>query len=414
MAISATDTITREAAAPDLRTRAPQASVREMRLLQGNQAIAAGAIYAGARFYAGYPITPSSEIADECAKLMPKLGGVFLQMEDEMASIAAVIGASLAGAKAFTATSGPGFSLMQENLGLAVMGEVPCVVVDVQRSGPSTGLATKPAQSDIMQARWGRHGDQSVIALCPASVHECFTLTVQAFNFAERFRLPVILLPDETVGHMRENVALPLPGEIAVVDRKAPGGAPSAYLPFKAEEDGVAPLAAFGSDYVFHVTSSMHGLDGYSNNDPVNAARRVRQLHEKIERHRDEIVLTRTYQVDDMDVLIVALGAPTRAARQAAIEARAQGVRAGVLQLQTVWPFPDLEVAALARRVKTVVVPEMNYSGQVAGEVRKSLGPQTDLRRVNKYNGTFITPQDILDAIAEPQAQAGSSKRSLP
>jgi len=380
------------------------AQAGERRLMQGNQAIAAGAIYAGARFYAGYPITPSSEIADECARLMPALGGVFLQMEDEMASIAAVIGASLAGAKAFTATSGPGFSLMQENLGLAVMGEVPCVVVDVQRSGPSTGLATKPAQADIMQVRWGRHGDQSVIALVPASVQECFALTVQAFNLAERFRVPVILVPDEIVGHMRESVVLPLPGELEVVERKSPAGTPAEYLPFKPDDDGVAPLAAYGSDYVFHVTSSMHGLDGYSNNDPANAARRVRQLHEKIERHRDQIVLTRSFDVDGMDVLIVAFGAPARAARQAAIEARAIGVRAGVLQLQTIWPFPDLEVAALARRAKTVVVPEMNYSGQVAGEVRKALGAEADLRRVNRYNGTIITPQDILEAIAAPPA----------
>ena len=402
MAIGDTELPSRRAAAPiGSRARLPDTNAREIRLLQGNQAIAAGAIYAGARFYAGYPITPSSEIADECARLMPKLGGVFLQMEDEMASIAAVIGASLAGAKAFTATSGPGFSLMQENLGLAVMGEVPCVVVDVQRSGPSTGLATKPAQADIMQVRWGRHGDQSVIALCPASVHECFTLTVQAFNFAERYRVPVILIPDEIVGHMRENVTLPLPGEIEVVDRKTPAGAPADYLPFKPDADRVAPLAAYGSDYVFHVTSSMHGFDGYSNNDPVNAARRVRQLHEKIDQHRDAIVLTRSFDVEDMDVLIVAVGAPVRAARQAALEARAQGIRAGVLQLQTVWPFPDQEVAALAGRARKVIVPEMNYSGQIAGEVRKALGAGTDLRQVNRYNGTFITPQDILDAIAE-------------
>ncbi len=404
MASSETDLMIRSPTAHNDRGATPaRASIRETRLMQGNQAIAAGAIYAGARFYAGYPITPSSEIADECARLLPKLGGVFLQMEDEMASIAAVIGASLAGAKALTATSGPGFSLMQENLGLAVMGEVPCVVVDVQRSGPSTGLATKPAQSDIMQVRWGRHGDQSIIALCPSSVHECFTLTVQAFNFAERFRVPVILLPDEIVGHMRENVALPLPGEIEVIDRKTPTGAPAAYLPFKPDANGVAPLAAYGSDYVFHVTSSMHGFDGYSNNDPTNAARRVRQLHEKIEQHRDEIVLTRSFGVDDMEVLIVALGATTRAARQAAVEARARGTKVGVLHLQTVWPFPDEEIAALGRQVKMVVVPEMNYSGQIAGEVRKALGAETNLRRVNKYNGAFITPQDILDAIAEPQ-----------
>jgi 2-oxoglutarate ferredoxin oxidoreductase subunit alpha len=391
------------------------AVARETRLLQGNQAIAEGAIYAGARFYAGYPITPSSEIADECARRMPALGGMYMQMEDEMASIAAVIGASLAGAKAFTATSGPGFSLMQENLGMAVMGEVPCVVVNVQRAGPSTGLATKPAQSDIMQVRWGRHGDQAVIALCPASVRECFTMAVQAFNFAERFRLPVILIPDEIVGHMRENVALPLPGEIEIVERKAPSGTPAAYLPFKPDADGVAPLAAYGSDYVFHVTSSMHGTDGYSNNDPANAAWRVRQLHEKIERYRDEIVLTRSFYTEDMDVLIVSLGATTRAARAAALEARAQGIKAGVLQLQTIWPFPDREIAALGRNARMVVVPEMNYSGQIAGEVQKALGAGADIRRVNRYNGTIITPQDILDAmildIGAMSAGAGSERK---
>lgn len=374
------------------------------RLMQGNQAIAEGALYAGARFYAGYPITPSSEIAEECSVRLPQLGGVFMQMEDEIASIAAVVGASLAGAKAFTATSGPGFSLMQENIGLATMGEVPCVIVNVQRSGPSTGLATKPGQSDIMQVRWGRHGDQSVIALCPATVSECFTLTVQAFNFAERFRVPVILMPDEIVGHTREGVVVPEPGELAIVDRKKPTGPVASYLPFEADADGIAPLAAYGSDYVFHVTSSMHGKDGYSNNDPANAAWRVRQLHEKLARHRDEIVLTRSFYTDDMDVLLVTLGATTRAARAAALEARQQGINAGVLQLQTVWPFPDREVAALAARARMVVVPEMNYSGQLAGEVRKALGAGVDIRRVNRFNGTIITPQDIVDAIRQPAA----------
>lgn len=374
------------------------------RLMQGNQAIAEGALYAGARFYAGYPITPSSEIAEECSVRLPQLGGVFMQMEDEIASIAAVVGASLAGAKAFTATSGPGFSLMQENIGLAIMGEVPCVIVNVQRAGPSTGLATKPGQSDIMQIRWGRHGDQSVIALCPATVSECFALTVQAFNFAERFRVPVILMPDEIVGHTREGVVVPAPGELTVVDRKKPTGPVASYLPFEPDADGIAPLAAYGSDYVFHVTSSMHGKDGYSNNDPANAAWRVRQLHDKLERHRDEIVLTKSYYTDDMDVLLVTLGATTRAARAAALEARQQGINAGVLQLQTIWPFPDREVAALAARARMVVVPEMNYSGQLAGEVRKALGAGVDIRRVNRFNGTIITPQDIVDAIREPVA----------
>ena len=372
---------------------------REVRLMQGNQAIAEGAFYAGARFYAGYPITPSSEIAEECSKRMPQLGGVFMQMEDEIASMGAIIGASLAGAKAFTATSGPGFSLMQENMGVAVMGEVPCVVIDVQRSGPSTGLATKPAQSDIMQIRWGRHGDQSVIALCPATVSECISLTVQAFNFAEKYRIPVILAPDEVVGHLRENVIVPEPGDLEVIDRKKPAGVPENYKPFAADADGVAPLAAYGSRYVFHVSSSMHGPDGYSNNNPANAAWRVTQLHRKIEMHRDEIVLTKTFDTEDADILLIAFGATTRASRAAALELRKQGIKAGVLQLITLWPFADKEVALLGQRAKTVVVTEMNYSGQVAGEVQKVLGFGADLRRVNSFNGQIITPQDILKVI---------------
>jgi Pyruvate:ferredoxin oxidoreductase and related 2-oxoacid:ferredoxin oxidoreductases, alpha subunit len=367
--------------------------------MQGNQAITEAAIYSGARFYAGYPITPSSEIAEVCSRVMLKVGGVCLQMEDEIASIAAVIGASLAGAKAFTATSGPGFSLMQENLGLAVMGEVPCVVIDVQRAGPSTGLATKPAQGDIMQLRWGRHGDQIVIALCPATVSECFSLTVKAFNLAEKFRVPVILAPDEIVSHMRESFSVPDPGEIEVIDRKKPTCPPEEYLPFLADEDGVAPLAAFGSDYVFHVSSSMHGPDGYSNNNPANAAWRVAQLHRKIEMHRDEIVITKTFDAEDADVLLVAFGVTTRASRAAALELRKKGVRAGVLQLITLWPFADKEVAILGSKAKTVVVTEMNYSGQVAGEVQRVLGSGVDIRKVNSYNGQIITPQAILKAI---------------
>jgi len=372
---------------------------REVRLIQGNEAIAEGAIYAGARFYAGYPITPSSEIMNECARLMPKVGGVFVQMEDEIGSIAAVVGASLAGAKALTATSGPGFSLMQENLGLAVMGEVPCVVINVQRNGPSTGLATKPGQADIMQIRWGRHGDQSVIALSPATVAECFTLTVQAFNFAEKFRVPVVLAADEVVAHARQNFAMPAAGEIPIVERKHPTGPPEKYRPFDADDDGVAPMAAFGDAYIFHISSSMHGPDGYSNNNPENANWRINQLHRKIEMHRDEIVLTKEYDTDEMDVLFVAYGATTGASRAAALEARKNGIKAGVLQLITIWPFPDREVAELAKRVKKVVVTEMNYAGQVAGEVRKVLGPDVQLEKVNKYNGQIITPQNILKAL---------------
>ena len=372
---------------------------REMELMQGNQAIAEGAFYAGARFYAGYPITPSSEIAEECSRKLPLLGGIYMQMEDEIASMAAIVGASLAGAKSFTATSGPGFSLMQENLGLAVMGEVPCVVIDVQRRGPSTGLATKPAQGDIMQLRWGRHGDQVVIALCPATVSECFYLTVTAFNFAEKFRVPVIIAPDEIVGHMRETFRIPDPGAVAVIDRKKPTGPPENSKPFAADQDGIAPLAAYGGDYIFHISSSMHGPEGCSNNNPANAAWRIEQLHRKIEMHRDEIVITKTFDTSDADVLFVAFGATTRASRAAALELRKQEIRAGVLQLITLWPFADGEVAALGSKAKTVIVPEMNYSGQVAGEVQRVLGSGADIRRVNSYNGQIITPQDILKVI---------------
>ena len=236
-------------------------------LIQGNQAIAEGAFYAGARFYAGYPITPSSEVADIASRKLPRLGGIYMQMEDEIASIAAVIGASLSGKKSFTATSGPGFSLMQENLGVAIMGEVPCVVVDVQRSGPSTGLATKPGQSDYMQIRWGRHGDQTLIALAPASVEECFTLTVQAFNLAEKFRTPVVLAADEIVGHMRENFVFPQAGELPVFDRVKPTVPPEQYLPFDFDGDGAAPLASYGSEYTFHVTTTMHSVNGYASVD---------------------------------------------------------------------------------------------------------------------------------------------------
>lgn len=371
------------------------------RLVQGNQAVVEGALYAGARFYAGYPITPSSEIAEECSVILPRVGGMFIQMEDEIASMAAVIGASLAGAKAFTATSGPGFSLMQENLGMAVMGEVPCVVVHVQRSGPGTGLATKPAQADIMQVRWGRHGDQAIIALCPATVRECFELTVHAFNFSEKYRTPVVLVSDEVVAHMRENLRIPEEGEMAIIDRKKPLVPPSEYRPFEADEDGVAPLAAYGSPHVFHVSSSMHGPDGFSNNDPANAAWRIGQIHRKIDIHRDDIVMVKPFDTDDAEVLVVACGVTTRASRAAAVQARTSGVRAGVLQLKTLWPFPDREILRAAAGAGTVVVPEMNYAGQVANEVRRVLGPDRDIRGVNSFNGQIIWPGDIFKTIME-------------
>lgn len=373
----------------------------QKRFMQGNEAVTEGAIYAGARFYAGYPITPSSEVAETCSSRLPEVGGMYIQMEDELASMAAITGASLAGVKAFTATSGPGFSLMQENMGVAQMAEVPCVVVNVQRSGPSTGLATKPAQADIMQVRWGRHGDQAVIALAPASVQECFDMTVKAFNLAERFRTPVVLMPDEIVGHMRESVVIPAPGELQVVERAGPAGPPEAYLPFGEERPGdVAPLAAYGSEYIFHVTSSMHGASGFSRNDPENAQRKICHLYAKIYEHMDEITEIRTFDTEDMDLLVVTSGSTTRAARAAAKEAAEAGIRAGVLQLISVWPFPDAQVRELAARAGKVLVPEMNL-GQMVLEVRRAVEGRAAVYALNKTDGLGITPREILDRIKE-------------
>ena len=343
-------------------------------LVQGNEATALGAFYAGARFFAGYPITPSSEIAELCARDLPGLGGVYMQMEDEIASMGAIIGASLAGAKAFTATSGPGFSLMQENLGVAIIGEVPVVVVNVQRVGPSTGLATKPAQADLMQMRWGRHGDQIVVTLMPATVQECFELMVEAFNIAETYRIPVIFAPDEITAHLREQ-----------------------YEPFGFDWGEVAPLASYGDGYRFHISSSMHDRHGNTCGSPDNAAARVAQLHSKIEEHLDDIIKTKTFDTEGCDTLIVACGAVTRAARAAA--QRAEGRRVGVLQLQTIWPFPEQALLEAARTAERILVPEMNYAGQLAGEVYKLFGPEKPVIRVNRYNGSVITPADILRAL---------------
>ncbi|MBC7341236.1 MAG: 2-oxoacid:acceptor oxidoreductase subunit alpha [Clostridia bacterium] len=373
--------------------------------MQGNEAIAEGAIACGARFYAGYPITPSSEIAEVASRRLPQVGGVYLQMEDELASMAAIIGASLSGVKSFTATSGPGFSLMQENLGVAVMEEVPCVVVDVQRSGPSTGLATKPAQADLMQARWGRHGDQAVICLSPATVRECFDLTIEAFNLSERFRVPVILLADEIVAHMRENVELPDPSSIKVVDRKLPTCPPEEYLPFKPDPDGVPPLAYYGSEYIFHATSSMHGERGYSQNDPENAAKKIERLFSKLTRHMDEIVhFKRYYPGDEFDLLIITFGATTRPARAAAQRAKGEGIRAGVLQLITLWPFPEELVEKEARRASSVLVCELNL-GQLVHEVKRAAG-KDKVFGLHKANGEGFTPKEILSRIKEVAGSA--------
>jgi 2-oxoglutarate ferredoxin oxidoreductase subunit alpha len=370
--------------------------------MQGNEACAEAAIAAGCRFFAGYPITPATEIAEILAVRLPQVGGTFIQMEDELASMAAVIGASIGGVKALTATSGPGFTLKQENIGYAAMVEVPCVIVDVQRGGPSTGLPTLPAQGDVMQARWGTHGDHPIIVLAPSTVRETYDLTITAFNFAEKFRTPVILLSDAVVGHLREKIVLPDPSEIKLEERKAPTVPPADYIPYRADEDGVPPFVPVGRGYRYHMTSNMHDESGFpATNNHAVARSLMERLHKKIEKHLDEIVLTDEIATEDAEVLIFAYGASARSAKAAVKLARAQGLKAGLLKAKTLWPFPAREVKRLAERVKAIIVPEMN-TGQLVGEVERAVRRlPVDVLPLNRYDGLMIPPDDILAKIKE-------------
>ncbi|WP_347489536.1 2-oxoacid:acceptor oxidoreductase subunit alpha [Desulfoscipio sp. XC116] len=371
-----------------------------MRLLQGNEACAWAAIDAGAEFFAGYPITPSSEVAEICAKELPVYGGVYMQMEDEIASMAAIIGASLSGKKTFTATSGPGFSLMQENLGVGIYQEVPCVIINVQRVGPSTGLATRPAQADVMQARWGTHGDHCIIALSPASVAEMYYLTVRAFNLAEKYRTPVILLSDEVIGHLRENVALPNPGTVEIINRKRPGGDPKAYLPYQAEEDGIPPMAAYGDAYIVHATSSCHDATGCSNSKPETNKQLLKRLRDKIYNYIDDIVQVEHFGPANADITLIAYGATSRVCKQAVTEAQSEGIGVNLLRLVTLWPFADAYVQQALEKAKAVIVPEMNQ-GQVLGEVQRLNCVNTPVYQVSRTDGELFTTEDILAQIRE-------------
>jgi 2-oxoglutarate ferredoxin oxidoreductase subunit alpha len=372
-----------------------------IRIMSGNEACAQAALAAGLSFYAGYPITPSSEIAEELAEALPKIGGVFIQMEDEIAAMGAVVGASLAGRKAMTATSGPGFSLKQENIGFACMAEVPCLVVDVQRGGPSTGLPTMPSQGDVMQARWGTHGDHPIIALAPYSVAETFDLTVRALNLAETYRTPVILLLDEIIGHVNEKVTLPAPGTFEIANRKPPDTPPAEYRPYRRTEDGIPPMAAFGRDgYRFHVTGLSHDETGFPTNDPQEIDRLNRRLHSKIEQHRDAIVEVEQSDCDDAEVAVFAYGSVARAARRAVEEARRMGIPAGLIRPRTLWPFPDREVRALAERVATIIVPEMNL-GQMAHEVEWAVRGKCEVTAFGRVDGQPIRPVQILGLIEQ-------------
>ncbi len=368
------------------------------KLMQGNEACTLGALAAGLEFFAGYPITPSTEIAELCAEELPKIGGKFIQMEDEIGSVAAIIGASLTGRKAMTATSGPGFSLMQENLGYASLTEVPIVIINVQRVGPSTGMPTSLAQGDVMQARWGTHGDHPVVVLAPGNVKECYELTIKAFNIAEDYRVPVIVLTDEVIGHMREKVVLGDPKSIKVSNRPVPES-PGGYLPYKADPDGgVPPMAPFGAGYRYHVTGLFHDESGFPSNRGDVADVLLRRLQRKVEKAEPSIRDYFVESTEDCDVLVVAFGSSAMSALSAVRQARAAGVKAGLFRPKTIWPFPEETLRALASKAKRVIVPEMNL-GQLVLEIERVVAGKASVERVNKVNGELFHPEEILSVI---------------
>ena len=374
-----------------------------IRLMQGNEAISWGALAADCRFYAGYPITPSTEIAELLSRELPKVGGKFIQMEDEIASMAAIIGASVGGLKSMTATSGPGFSLMQENIGYAAMTEIPCVVVDVQRLGPSTGQPTAASQGDVMQARWGTHGDHPIIVLSPVSVRQSFDLTVKAFELSEKYRTPVILLTDEIVGHMREPVELPDFKTIHIPEYRITKKE-GEYVPFRNEPGDVCPrsgyvppMANFGIGHRYHITGLFHDQMGFSTQRLDEIDPWLERVNTKLEKHLDDIILVEEDYQPGARVAIVSYGASARSSRHALKIARAQGLKVDMLTLLTIWPFPEAQVEALGDRVDRIIVPEMNL-GQLAYEVERMVG-RKKVKRVTRANGEMVMPQMILNAI---------------
>jgi 2-oxoglutarate ferredoxin oxidoreductase subunit alpha len=364
-------------------------------LLQGNEAIVEGALAAGCRFFAGYPITPATEISEVMSQRLPAAGGTFIQMEDEIASMGSIIGASLAGVKAMTATSGPGFSLMQENLGYACVAEVPCVMVNVMRGGPSTGLPTNVSQGDVMQSRWGTHGDHPIIVLAVSTTQDCFDLTVKAFNFSEKYRTPVIILSDEVVAHTRERIYLPHPGEIEVLDRIRPNTPPEWYVPFEDNARGVPPMSIFGDGYRYHVTGLIHDAQGFPTQRPDEIQAFMNRLFRKIYQHFFEIQIVEEESTADAELIVIAYGSVARSARRSVREARARGVKAGLLQLVTLWPFPRQVLEPILRRVRAVLVPELNL-GQVSREVKRVNQGMTRVETLNRIDGNLITPNEIL------------------
>jgi 2-oxoglutarate ferredoxin oxidoreductase subunit alpha len=371
---------------------------KPIKIMTGNEACAEAAIVAGMRFFAGYPITPSSEIAEVLSRRLPEVGGVFIQMEDEIASMGALIGASLAGLKSMTATSGPGFSLMQENIGYASMAEVPVVVVNVQRGGPSTGLPTLPSQADVMQARWGTHGDHPVIAVTPSTVQETYEWTIRAFSFSEKYRVPVVVLLDEIIGHINEKIIIPDTGEIEIIDRQLTTDPPDKYIPYKFTDSDIPPIAHYGTGYRFNVTGLSHDETGFPTNDPKKIDALYRRINRKIERYKNEIVAYKTEFLDDAEICLVSYGSSVRSARRAMREAREKGLKVGLFQIFVLWPFPYEALEDISKTIKKFIVPEMNL-GQIAHEVE--CATETQVMKVNRVDGGLITPQEILEKIED-------------
>ncbi len=378
----------------------PAGVLTGVHFLDGDHACCEGCLAAGARFASGYPITPSTEVVERFAARIPTVGGVFIQMEDELAASITLQGAVWAGAKAFTVTSGPGFSLMMEHIGYAAMTETPCVFVDVQRGGPSTGLPTLPAQADMMQARWGSHGDYAIIALCPNSPQECFDLTIKAFNLSEKYRVPVMVMLDEVVGHMTEKVVIPSADKLKIEPRRHTNKKPGEFKLYETNGDMVPDMVHAGEGYRFHVTGLTHDERGYPNMTPPIQDKLVRRLVEKVRKNADHIVEFEAEGCDDADVVVVSFGITSRIAQRAIDMARDKGLKVGKFRLITAWPFPEKQIREMAGRIKAFVVPELNL-GQMALEVERVAGGRCKTVPVTHAGGSVHNPEQILKAIEE-------------
>ena len=370
-------------------------------LMQGNQAVAEAALVAGVKVCAGYPITPSTEVVELLSKKLPAYGGRFIQMEDEIASIGAIIGASAAGKKAMTATSGPGFSLMQELLGYAAMVEIPIVIYNAQRVGPSTGGATKPQQGDIMQTKWGSHGESPRIALCPSSVEEAYKLTITAFNLSEKYMVPVVILGDETLAHIRESITIPEPDSFEIINRRSNAPPQEEYLPYKVDNTGIPILPPLGGGYRYNISGMIHGDEGVPNLAPDIIDYCIKRINNKLKKYYDDIVRVEKMEEEGSKIAVLAYGSTARPVKSAIEMAKKNGIKVDFIRPITIWPFPEREVREMASRVDKILVPEMNFEGQVAGLVRQSIEGAAEVIQFNKISGLPIYAEEIYQQIVK-------------